>query len=215
MITFKNFNSIQDAAPLLDLLEANEIEYQIEDISPSIDVAFAGTSPTDNNVAIKIYSTDFTRVEQILEKAAKADVEGIDESYYLYEFDDNELIDIIENFNEWSSTDFILAQKILKDRGKGFSEDDIKKLKNRKIEELSKPEKGSRGWLIFGYISAIFGGVFGVLIGYHHYKFKKRIPNGERVYAYDFKTRRTGFRIFIIGIISMFFWIIIRFLDFI
>jgi len=212
MITYKFFNTIDEASFLIDLLKLNKIEFQIIDNSPSVDATITGGNTT-NNIEIKVFSTDYTRVEKLVEKAAKSEIDTIDAEYYLYDFNDKELIDILENYNEWSPTDRIMAQKILKERGQEYSEEDIKTLKAKKIKELSQPEKGKIGWLIFGFISAIFGGLLGIFIGYHHYNFKKSIPNGKKVHAYDAKTRKIGFRIFLVGIVSLVFWISIKLLE--
>lgn len=211
-MTYKKFKTEEEAIDLVDLLKSNAIDYQVENISSPVDITFTGGTELEDKIAIKLKSADFEKAEILLNKIAANSIDLIDKDHYLFDFSDNELFEILENYNEWSETDFILAKKILHDRGKNISNEKVQELKDKKIAELKKPEKGHKGWLIFGFISAILGGLLGIFIGYHHFKFKKSIPTGEKVYAYDTETRRTGLRIFYIGIASLVFWIVLRIL---
>ena len=209
-VTYKKYKKEEEAIDLVDLLKSNDIDYQIENISSPVDITFTGGTELEDKIAIKLKSADFEKADSVLNKIATDNIDLVDKDHYLFDFSDDELLEILENYNEWGETDFILAQKILNDRGKNISNEKVQELKDKKIAELRKPEKGHKGWLIFGFISAIFGGLLGIFIGYHHFRFKKSIPTGEKVYAYDTETRRTGLRIFYIGIASLVIWIIFR-----
>ncbi len=213
-ITYRKYKSEEEAFELIDLLKSNDIEYTAENIAPAIDITFTGGTELEDKIAIKLKSSDFEKVDSILNDIATENIDLVGKDHYLYNFSDDELFEILENYNEWSSTDFVLAQKILTDRGKQVSNEKVQELKDKKSAELRKPEEGHKGWLIFGYISAILGGFLGIFIGYYHFTFKKSIPTGEKVYAYDAKTRKTGLRIFYIGIVAFASWIIIWILDF-
>lgn len=214
VLTYKNFKTEKEANELIEILKSNNIEYQVEYISPTVDTTFIGGTGLDDKIAIKISTYDFEKLDIILNKIATENINLIDKDHYLYDFTNEELYDILENFNEWSNTDFVFAQAILKERGINITDKQINELKHKKIIKLSQPEKGNKGWLIFGFISAIFGGPLGIFIGYHHFIFKKRTPTGVKVYAYDEETRRTGLRIIYMGIIGLAFWIIIWLLEF-
>jgi hypothetical protein len=214
LITYKKFKTQEEANELIDLLKSNNIDYFVENISPSVDITFTGGTELDDKIAIKLKSTDFEKVDSLLNTIATENIGLVDKDHYLFDFSNDELYEILENFNEWSKTDFVLAQKILNDRGENISDEKVQELKIKKIDELRQPEKGHKGWLIFGFISAILGGLLAIFIGYHHFRFKKSIPTGEKVYAYDTKTRKTGLRIFFVGVIALIFWIIIWLIDF-
>ena len=214
LITYKKYRTAEDAIELIDLLKSNSIEYFVENISPSVDLTFTGGTELDDKIAIKLKSTDFEKIDNVLNRIATENIDFVDKNHYLFDFSDDELYEILENFNEWSKTDFILAQKILNDRGETISDAKVQELIDKKIEELKRPEKGHKGWLIFGFISAILGGLLGIFIGYHHFRFKKSIPTGEKVYAYDTETRRTGLQMYYVGVIALIFWIIFWSVDF-
>jgi len=213
-ITYRKYKSEEEAFELIDLLKSNDIEYTAENIAPAMDITFTGGTELEDKIAIKLKSSDFEKVNNILNNIATENIDLIGKDHYLYDFSDDELFEILENYNEWSSTDFVLAQKILTDRGKQVSNEKVQELKDKKDAELRKSEEGNKGWLIFGYISAILGGFLGIFIGYYHFTFKKSIPTGEKVYIYDAKTRKTGLRIFFMGIVSFVFWIVIWILNF-
>lgn len=209
IVTYRKYKTEEEAISLIELLKAYDIEHYVENISPAVDITFTGGMGLEDKIAIKLKSIDFVRVDTLLSKIATDNIDLVDKDHYLFDFSDNELFEIIENYNEWGNTDFILAQKILRDRGKGISDEKVQELKNKKNAELRQPEKGHKGWLIFGFITAILGGLLGIFIGYHHFKFKKSIPTGEKVYAYDTETRRIGLKIFYVGMIVLPIWIVI------
>jgi len=207
LVTYRKYKSEEEASALLELLKLDNIEYSIENIASAVDITFTGGTGLEDKIAIKLQSSDFEKVDSLLNQVAVESFDLVDEDHYLFDFTDDELLEVLENYNEWSKTDYVLAQDLLKKRGKGVSDEKVQALKEKKIAALSKAEKGHKGWLIFGFISAVLGGFLGIFIGYHHFKFKKSIPTGERVYAYDAETRKTGLRIFYIGMIALLFWL--------
>ena len=114
-ITFHKFNSFENAQELISTLKKNGVKVQIEDTSPPVDITFSGNT-LQNEVRIKVRQSDLGRANQILEKQAEQLVDKFPDDYYLYDFTDNELIEIIEKSDEWSKEDFMLSQKILKER---------------------------------------------------------------------------------------------------
>jgi len=205
-ITLHKFNSFENAQELISTLKKNGVKVQIEDTSPPVDITFSGNT-LQNEVRIKVKQSDLGRANQILEKQAEQLVDKFPNDYYLYDFTDNELVEIIEKSDEWSKEDFMLSQKILKERGHKISKEEIQNIKQKRIKELRKPEKGHTGWLIAGFISAILGGLLGVFIGWFHWNFKKPDTTGQQVYAYDQQTRKVGQIIFCIGLIATIYWI--------
>lgn len=206
-ITFQKFDTTESAKELVSTLKDNGINVQIEDASPSVDLTFSGNT-LQNEIRLKIQQSDFEKANQVLEKEAEQFIDKFPDDHYLYEFTDNELIEIIEKQDEWSKEDFLLSKKILKDRGLEINKEKIEELRQKRIYDLRKPEKGHKGWLIFGFISALLGGLLGIFIGWFYLTFKKTDPTGQQFYAYDKKTRIRGQQIFWLGLISLFIWIV-------
>jgi hypothetical protein len=213
-VTYRKFGTLEEANALIETLKNNGIPYEMEDNSPDTNIISTYGSQEQTEFDIKISPTDFEKADLVLEKDALETVRKLSNDYYLFYFGIPELYEIIDHFDEWNETDYLLAQKILKSKGEKISDEEIKKRKNTRIEELKKPEKAGIQWLMLGYLSAIFGGILGIFIGYYLSQFKKRIPNGEKVFAYDNYSRNSGKIMFVIGIVSTVFWFIIYFLNF-
>ena len=87
------------------------------------------------------------------------------------------------------------------------------KVKDERIQDLSKPKKASGLFLFFGYFFILFGGIVAIPFGSHLLNSRKVLPNGESVYKYRDEDRKHGKRIMTIGIIVLVIVIIFRFLN--
>ncbi|WP_394776632.1 hypothetical protein [Flavobacterium sp.] len=204
-ITYKKFNNKNSAEKFGQLLEKEKIEYILENNSLSLDASLTGNN-FGSEFCVKINKSDFKIIDEILEKNAEEDINEISSDYYLLTFSDEELIDIITKSDEWSTFDVSLAKKMLKEKGKEVTKEEIENIQNKRLLELSKPEKSQNGYIIAGYIFAILGGWLSIFIGWHLLTYKKTLPNGTQVYAYSENDRKQGNRIFIIGITFLVLW---------
>ena len=200
-VIFRRFNKPEQAIEMAEELGKHEIEYEIIEDEPGIDITFTGNSEFQKETQLMIRPSDFEKAYQILEADADEELKDIPADHYLFEFSTEELNDIISKRDEWSSLDYRLALKLLKERGQVISEDHIKSLKEERIIELAKPDKDQGGWIVFAYVLSLLGGLLGVLIGWYLWTMKKTLPNGEKVYAYSASDRWQGRRIFFLGII--------------
>ena len=198
---FRRFNNAEQALEMAEELGNYQIEYQLIDDSPSVDITFTGNTDLQKETQLMIRQSDFEKAENILEEKAVAQLNDIASDYYLLDFTNEELNEIIEKPDEWNSFDYKLAQKLLKDRGLVVDDNYLKTLKEQRILELSKPENDQEGWIVFAYIVSLLGGMLGVLIGWYLWTMKKTLPNGQKIYAYSPKDRWHGKRIFLLGII--------------
>ncbi len=208
-LTFQKFNDLTMAETVGQKLKDNGIDYLIENESKYFDPTFANNSFA-SDILLKINSSEFTNAHKILEDLYKDELQNIDKDYYLLSFADEELIEIVSKPDEWGYFDYQLAQKLLIERGKEVNSEIITLLKSQRIKELSKPETTHRYWVYFGYFSAVLGGLFGLIIGWHLSYFKKTLPNGERIYSYTENERNHGTRMLLISCFSILFWIFIR-----
>lgn len=202
-LTFKRFSDFNLASDFAEFLKSKEINYTIEDNSPQFDVIFPSNS-IEKEFLIKIRPADFERVEQLLiQKESDTSISDIPKDYYLLEFSNDELIEILMKPDEWSSLDYNLAQKTLKTRGKSIDPDFLKSLRKERNKALSQPEKSPRSWIYAGYLFAVLGGLLGVFIGWHLLTFKKTLHDGTRVYGYIAPDRKNGKYILIIALIFL------------
>jgi hypothetical protein len=210
-VTFQKFSDKQSAEQLAALFEKHQLENEVEDISSSLDGTF-GSQTFENNFAVKIRQSDFEKANHILIEDSIADLDAIDKDYYLFSFTDDELRDILAHRDEWNAFDFLLAQKLLKERGHEVNQNELDTLKQQRITELSRPEPKQTAWIVAGYFMAVLGGWLGIIIGWFLSAHKKTLPNGDRVYNYSGSDRMHGRRMLYIGIFFAVLWKLLWFL---
>ncbi|WP_282136093.1 hypothetical protein [Seonamhaeicola maritimus] len=197
---FRKFSSLEQALELKELLSKNGIESKLADNTPPVDITFSGNT-LQNQVEIQIKQINFETANQILEKNAEDLINQIDKDYYLFEFTDEELYEILLKSDEWNKFDYTLAQRILKQRGKSIDDDLLNSLKNERLNQLAKPDENQKPWILAGYLFSFLGGFLGLIIGYFLWTSKKTLPNGKKVYSYAENDRKHGKYIFFIGLI--------------
>jgi len=208
-VTYRKFKNSTEALPFLQKLDENNVQYYVENIAPPVDVTFTGGNQMEDTIAVKISPDQFDKADQIMMLEAQQLKELLPHDYYLYGFTDQELEDILRNFDEWNEMDYIWANKILQERDRHYSDEDLTRMKSEKIAKLRTPEKGDSFWMAMGFLASISGGLLGILMGYHYLKFKKTLPNGERVKAYTEDTRRKGKLMYLLGIAFLIFYLLL------
>ena len=128
-LTFQKFPNKESAIILESLLRINKIKYLLEDHSTSLYSNFLGNASI-KEFRIKIKNDDFEKADKLLLEIALKDLEQVNKSHYLFDFSDEELFEILTKKDDWSQYDYLLAQKILRERGKEINPEIIQLLKN-------------------------------------------------------------------------------------
>ena len=192
---FRRFIVAGQAKKLAEELGNKGIECQLIDNSLSAEITFS------SNIELMIRQSDFEKANKILDEKAEILLVDINKEHYLFDFTNDELYDILAKPDAWNPLDYKLAQQILNDRGQVVNEDLLKTLKQARLAELSKPDKGQTVWIIVGYIFSFTISIIGLIIGWYLWKTKKTLPGGEKIYVYSKNDRIHGQLIFLIGII--------------
>ncbi len=207
-LTFKEFNDEELAKEIAAQLQAAGIECVIKDSKYIFDVSFAHNT-INPSVSLLLRPDDFTMARQVLNNFYKDLVLNVDKDYYLFDFTDTELVDIIMKPDEWGEFDYQLAQHILAQRGTTLLPEAMETINQTRIAKLAKPDKAGRNLIVWGYYSAFFGGLFGIVFGYNLAYSRKTMPNGQRLFSYGKKERKHGERIVLIGAGSVIFWTVL------
>lgn len=210
-LTFKRFNDADAANDLITHLKNFHIPYEVEDSDKFFDPTFA-RDPLQRDIFIKLQPKDFAIAQKQIENYYKEQLKNVTADYYLFEFQDEELQDILMKPDEWGDFDNQLAQQILKDRGREMKPTVVEELKKQRNDYLAKPAMSGGGWIPAGFLSSFIGGFIGIFIGWHLYQSKKTLPDGRSVYMFKEEDRRNGKIIFIIGCIVFPLILILRFL---
>jgi len=62
-----------------------------------------------------------------------------------------------------------------------------------------KVDNSTRNYIYTGYLTAIFGGILGIVIGWDLMKKKRLLSSGEKVFTYSLTDRQHGARILILA----------------
>jgi hypothetical protein len=207
-LTFRRFHEEETAIDLIQKLNELNIEFEVEDNEGSFDSSFAKKA-ANRDISIKLKPADFDIAQKELENYYRFLTRQVDTNYYLFEFTNKELKEVLEKPYKWSDFDYQLARKILKDRGKEMSAELMDNLQKKRNDELVTPESYRKGWINFGYFSAIAGGLFGIIIGWHLCYSKKTLPDGRRAHSYSEWERKHGKQILLLGGIFFPIWLMI------
>lgn len=200
LVTLRKFNTYIEAAGFIEILDKNNIPYFVEKTEAVGDIVYAGNT-LDEELNIKVKSEDLEAAQKLLEEIEEVDAEKLEKDYYLFEFSDNELLEILQKPDEWSLNDYRWAQEILKQRGKEVDKDTLEDWNQKRIDFLSKPEKVSAKYLRMAYTFCVLGGIVGYFMGRHLHGFHKLLPNGQKVLNFDDESRLKGKRIEMTGLI--------------
>lgn len=210
-LTFRRFSDEQLATDFCTKLNELNIPFEVEDSRNFYDASYA-FNPLNREIAVKMAPENFEAAEKALDQYYQSMLDNVDKDYYLFEFSDQELTEIILKPDEWGNLDYQLAQKLLKERGKEVKPEVLELIRKQRNDDLATPDASNNFVVIAGYISAFLGGFFGILVGWHLSYSKKTLPDGRRSFRYRDVDRDHGTRILLISSLSLVFWMFIRYL---
>jgi hypothetical protein len=201
-LTFKIFPDIETAQDFAEVLKQRDIPYLIEEDALVFDPSYANNQ-FNKDYRLKLRQEDFVRANQVLEAYYQTKLEQVNPDYYLFEFTDEELQEILAKPDEWGHFDYLLAQKLLKERGRDINSEKTEQLKSERIKELAKTKSVKRSSVILNYIVCFFFCPIGIFIGWNWAFSKKTLPDGQRVPVYSPYGQKHGLRIFVMGLILL------------
>ena len=181
-LPYAKFQTTEDALPLINLLKTAEIPYQFEHLVNQLDDLIIGYS-LDPMFEIRVESSKFKQVNDLLQKTATLEP---DEPfrYYLYDFTNEELWNVVNNNEEWNVFDQGLARSILEKRQ--ATTINLTETGNNIYHPKSLPATT----LFIGYLLSTT--IIGVLFGLSIRQNKKVLSDGSKVYTYDHNSRLHG-----------------------
>ena len=208
-LVFQKFNDAAVANQIAFVLRQNNIELLLEDNLQILETAYANNNLTVD-ISLRLRSKDFTNAQLILEEYYGQAAANVDKDYYLFDFTNEELMDIVAHPYEWGYLDNALAKNILKEKGIDIKPETVEILKSKNLRTLARPKNANLFIIYLGYFSAILGGIFGIIIGFAISYTSKTLPDGKKVYTYTQQDRNHGTRMILISVISIIFWVAVR-----
>ena len=188
-LTFERFPIPELAQPLADMLREHGIPVRVEDSKGMyFDVTFANNEH-DRQVTVKIPQTEFIKANRIYDAYVDAHLGTLEKDYYLFDFDNAELNDVLLHPDAWSRTDYRLAKALLAERGHEAAVVHAEK----KLEIPGARQSGIPFWIIillfiFTCKIPFVGLVSGWFLAYG----KRTLQTGLQEYLYTNRARNSG-----------------------
>ncbi|OON68794.1 hypothetical protein [Hymenobacter sp. CRA2] len=212
-VRYQQFPSADAATHLLGLLEEHDIPFETSRVAPNVDPNLSFNT-VHYVYEVRLQPADVDRVNALQDEENRQLIEQADPSYYLFSFTDQELMDVLTHHADWSRYDVLLAELLLRRRG---HEPDVQALQQlqqhqQRVQPLPQPEKSRPGWIIAGYVSAVLGGAFGILVGWHLYSATSTQPDGRELHTFSAQDRVHGIWIMALGGLALVGWLGLRLL---
>ena len=159
-IEYQRFTTLNDSTFLIDLLDANQIPFRIDDSATRFDMSATTMNPLEGGIVIQVRQSDKERVDQINYKTTET---ASINDHFMYSLSDIDILDVILNPEEWTKEEISLANVISKQRNLKLTTEIIKSLRKdknaEKINEQTKQKQlllGGASWFLWiGIISAL------------------------------------------------------------
>lgn len=194
---YKSFHQQENAEEYLFLLKENNIPYLVASAQALLDETIVGTGLMPK-IVLKVLPEDFQKIAYLIEEELSHPDLNL-KDHYLNQLNDDELMNIFNYPDEWTVEDGIIAQRLLEQRGKGISREDVRLLQKRRFEIIQKGKAVSP--LIIGlYFIGVILGLYihfiliiaGLSMAYYYANNKSIDPNGVKYYTFDEQTRKYG-----------------------
>ena len=197
-IVYHTYPNPAVAQPLLTLLDAQAVLHKTSHLPPYFNAIFATT--VAEQFVVSLRPEDFTRVRALEEAQAATALAELPSDYYLFDFSNAELWELLREPAAWSSHDVALASRLLRERGETVTDNALQALRQQHNDTLARPAPSPTGWIVAGYVLALLGGVFAIGIGWSLWHYRKTLPTGEQVPGYSAPDIAHGQRIFWLGL---------------
>ncbi|SFW83179.1 hypothetical protein [Chitinophaga sancti] len=198
-ITYRIFESREEAAAMQELLSKNGIPNTMEEGKAIFDTPIVGAMNIQHYF-VKIPQDQFLAANALLEAAIDLNTLEVEDDYYLLSFTNAELLDLVKKKDEWGEFDYALAKKLLAERGISLGDAELKEMHEDRLQELKKTEVPEVDYIWGGYIAAVLNTVGGAGIGLYLLSAYRKLPDGTIAYKFDKDARRHGLFILILSI---------------
>lgn len=195
-LTYSKFHTRQEAAELTQLLDNAGIPFQVDLDTTLLDKIYIGEN-LDPSVAVRIPSNQFEAVNTLLKAEAETQIQHAHPDHYLFDFSDQELIEVVQQPTEWNHFDLALATKILTDRNVRVPSMPVQDMK----APAAYPLRLELQWIIMGYVLSLIFAWAGIIAGMITIIASRALPTGEKVKMYDAYTHNHATIMIVIGVL--------------
>ena len=149
MKKYKSFESVEIAQLLTELLDESKTSYELRNSEGKIE----DFDPSRRYDVIEVWidKGQFDSIDDLIEEKANSELDTVADDYFIFEFSNDELRDVLINAHEWSPLDLALANKLLKERGEPFDKEELEKIREEKIAESALARNITKTRKIVGF----------------------------------------------------------------
>lgn len=189
-MVFKRFRDKGEAEAILQALKTNHIEYECDEFTDRYFRIELGDAGAAKGFFVKLQPENFEKARMILRTEAKKMMSNLPDDYYLYAFSAKELVEIVQQPEDWNELDYELAKQLLAEGGIEISAEQEAIISQKRDAERTKPIAASWQMIVMGFLLLPF--LYGVVIGWEMMSAQKVLSNGQKVYVYEENSRRIG-----------------------
>lgn len=197
-LTYSKFYTKEEAEEFAALLDKNNIVFDAERLTAQLDNIYLGED-SDPRYVVKVQQQDFGKVESLVKKEMETQVDHLPSDYYLFQFSNEELLEVLHNSEDWNHLDQTLAKRLLQQRNVNTDGLAVQSVFNE--EEINGKERISAATLVITYLLAAFFAIVGMLIGALMITAKRTMKDGSKMPLYDNWTVNQGWIVFNIGLV--------------
>lgn len=209
MKLYKSFDTAEIASLLTDLLAENSIPFEV--YGPEGKIEDFDREGSYSSLEINVLESDFDKVDKLIEDRADQELETVAKDYFIFEFSNDELKEVLIHADEWSALDLALAHKLLKDRGEPMDKDQLEIWRAERIAKSAEPQDASQGWVVISYVLAFILPLISLITGLVYMRAKKIDLNDNAVPKYSAETKKHGKMLFTISLFMMIIYTILNF----
>ena len=200
-LTHSRFHTKEEAEEFAALLQTNNIPNEVEQQVFMLAPIYIGERP-DPEYMVKILPDDFERVNELQRKEAAKQLDDVNPEYYLFEFTEEELKNVLAHPDEWNYFDQLLAAKLLQER---FSAGETIPVEAPPVKMIEPSRIGTLA-LVAGYVCCILMPLYSIPMGAVVLTSRRTLGNGVKVPLYDkWSQNHAGF-IVGFGILGVYFY---------
>ncbi len=158
-IEYQRFSTLDEATPLIDLLDINQIPFKIDDSAMRFDMSATSINPLESGIVIQVREIDRDKIERLNQRSTEIPVND----HYMYSLSDNDIIDAIVNPEDWTKEEHVLAQEIFKQRNLKPTAETIKSSRKEKIETVRTEELKQKNLILGGASWFLWIGILSTL----------------------------------------------------
>jgi hypothetical protein len=207
-VTYKRFDRPEIAKLLTDLLDENSIPYLV--VGDELSVPDIIVGDVGKTIEIRIHQEDFEKVDKIVEDRANVELDQVDKDYFIFQFSNDELKEVLVKAQEWSPLDVALANKLLKERGVDFSREELDSLREKEVLESAQPRDMDKSTLILLYVCLLILPLVPAIGGPWVLIARKIDLLGNRVNTFTESSRRHGKILTVVGWLLVVVWVVLR-----